>query len=337
MKKIFIRSPYFIEINESGQTGSKVELYIWNKEDIEPTTPTYTLSKVIPSANITKNSYNISNYCKEYIEQIKPLHSVSVQEEDVFNWCFCKVKRYKLVGSTYTLLNTETFVCLNGYTNYSDGYNKYNSDDVVLLYNQDIKMYLRDYNTNYVNCFFEAGDYDIDNGTTVTPFTVTDASMYKIPINSNLTQINQDGVGTVKEIISETLCEPKYTPIICTYINRYGGWQYLTFFKANMQSIETNSKQFQLLPNDINYNIYKGQTFSFNQQGKQKISCNTGWVDENYFELMQDLLFSEVVLLNNKPVIVKSQSADYKTHLKDKNINYTIDFEYNYGLINDVI
>jgi hypothetical protein len=46
---------------------------------------------------------------------------------------------------------------------------------------------------------------------------------------------------------------------------------------------------------------------------------------------------SEVVLLDNKPVIVKSTSSDYKTHLKDKNINYEIEFEYNYGLINDVI
>jgi hypothetical protein len=69
----------------------------------------------------------------------------------------------------------------------------------------------------------------------------------------------------------------------------------------------------------------------------QKIKCNTGWVYENYSELIQDLLLSEVVLLDNKPVVVKSQNFDIKTSLKDKNINYEIDFEYSFGLINDVI
>jgi hypothetical protein len=91
------------------------------------------------------------------------------------------------------------------------------------------------------------------------------------------------------------------------------------------------------LHSSIDYNVLQGQKQSFNFQGKQKIKCNTGWVDENYSELIQDLLLSEIVLLDDKPAIVKSQSADIKTHLKDKNINYEIDFEYNYGLINDVI
>ena len=42
-------------------------------------------------------------------------------------------------------------------------------------------------------------------------------------------------------------------------------------------------------------------------------------------------------MLDDKPAIVKSQSFDIKTSLKDKNINYEIEFEYNYGLINDVV
>jgi len=75
--------------------------------------------------------------------------------------------------------------------------------------------------------------------------------------------------------------------------------------------------------------VLQGQKQRFNFQGKQKIKCNTGWVDENYSELIQDLLLSQVVLLDNKPAIVKSQSFDIKTNLKDKNINYEIEFEYN--------
>jgi hypothetical protein len=50
---------------------------------------------------------------------------------------------------------------------------------------------------------------------------------------------------------------------------------------------------------------YKVKESVFNHQGKQSIKCNTGWVDENYFELIQDLLLSETVLLGGKPVSSK--------------------------------
>jgi hypothetical protein len=87
----------------------------------------------------------------------------------------------------------------------------------------------------------------------------------------------------------------------------------------------------------INYNTAIGQFKTFNTNGKQTVKLNTGWVDENYSELITDLLLSETVLLDGKPVTVKTQSSDFKTNLKDKNINYEIEFEYAFNLINDVI
>jgi hypothetical protein len=337
MKKIFVRSPYFITIDEAGQTGSKIEVFIWNKGTTEPTTPTYTLTKNIPSVEQTETNYNIANYAKEYIKPIAPVNVSVPTEENVNTWCYCKVKRYKIVGATATLLDTETFVCLNGYTDYSGGYNNDDNSDYVLLSN-NITHNVKDFSSNYINVFLEAGIYDADYDLgPALNFTLTERAMYKVPIKSKVFTINDSVVSQIFQIKSEQLCEPKYTPIICTFINRFGGWQYLTFFKANLQSIETTNKEFQLLPSNVNYNALQGQKRTFNQQGKRKVKCNTGWVNENYFDLIQDLLLSEVVLLDGKPAIVKSQSAEYKTHLKDKNINYEIDFEFNYGLINDVI
>lgn len=328
MKKIFIRSPYFIQVNEANQLGSKVELYLYNKSNGVPILPTYTLSKKIASASQTENTYNIANYAKEFIKPIAPVTiSVPTQENDNC-WAYCVVKRYtELTLNTYTLLSTETFVCLNGYTNYTDGYNNSETADIVPLFNADIKKYVKNFTSNYINVFFEIGYYD----TSYEYIDVTEPSLYRLPITEETTVIESIIVK------AEQLCEPKYTPLTCTFINRFGGWEFLTFFKANTQSIETNNKDFNLLPSSVNYNVLQGQKRTFNQQGKQKIKCNTGWVDENYFDLIQDLLLSEVVLLDNKPAIVKSTSSDYKTHLKDKNINYEIEFEFNYGLINDVI
>jgi hypothetical protein len=132
MKTIFVRSPYFIEVDEAAQVGSKVELFIWNKGTTEPTLPTYTISKKIPSTTQRKNVYNISSYAKQFIDIVNPTFVSAPTEEEDTNWCYVKIKRYKEVSvGSYTLLDTTTYVALNGYTNYIGGYNQ--SSDVDFL------------------------------------------------------------------------------------------------------------------------------------------------------------------------------------------------------------
>lgn len=343
MKKIFIRSPYFIEVDEMGQTSAKIEVFLWNKGTTEPTTPNYTFTKNVPSLTQTKLSWNISNLAKSFIKPIAPVNVLVPTEESVNTWCYMKVKRY----SDNVLLDTETFVCLNGYTQYLSGYNQINEDTVIGLSGNQ-KIYYNTISGYYLNVWIEPDPVEFDtiaewyNGSTLIDTSTIvvaeeDASMYKVPIRTNTTELRIIQEDVRKNVFFEKLCEPKYTPIICTYINRFGGWQYLTFFKASMESIETDYKEFNMLPSSVNYNALQGQKRRFNHQSKQSIKCNTGWVDENYFELIQDLLLSETVLLGGKPAVVKSKSSEKKTHLKDKNINYEIEFEYNFGLINDVI
>ena len=341
MKKIFIRSPYFIQIDEAGQVGSKVELFFYNKGTSVPATATYTLSKKIASATQTNNIYNISNYAKEFI---KPISTTSVSiptEEDVSCWCYVDVKRYEETSAgSYTLLDTETFVCLNGYTQYSGGYNQDSTNEVISLFNEDIKLYRSgDINVSvWIDSSVSALTYTWEKGILSYDIDInTDGGVWNLPVLQDGTFSLNRASTVYFEATFEQLCEPKYTPVVCTFINRYGGWQYLTFFKAKMESIDTTSKDFNLLPSSVDYNVLQGQRKQFNQQGKKKVKCNTGWVNENYSELIQDLLLSEVILLDDKPVVVKTQSFDIKTSLKDKNINYEIEFEYNYGLINDVI
>lgn len=323
MKKIFIRSPYFIEVDEVGQTSAKIEVFLWNKGTTEPTTPNYTFTKQIPSPTQTKLYWNVSNLAQSFIKPIEPVNVSVPTEENVNTWCYMRVISY----SDDVEILDEVYVCLNGYTNYLDGYNQSTTDTIVPLFNTSIKNYVKDFETNYVSFFLEEENYD----TSYDYIEVTEPAIWKFPILQATENVE------TSFFYSEELCEPKYTPVVCTFINRYGGWQYLTFFKANSQGIDVKSKDYNLLPSSIDFNPLQGIKQRFNFQGTQKIKCNTGWVDENYSELIQDLMLSEVVLLDNKPAIVKSQSFDIKTHLKDKNINYEIEFEYNYGLINDVI
>ena len=334
MKKIFVRSPYFLEFDELALSTIRLEIKLWHKGEAIPSTPQYIITEKIPSASQNKISINVSNYAKDFIQPIAPVTVTVPTEENVNTWCYMRVDSYL----NNVFLDTQTFICLNGYANYMGGYNQSNEDDIMPLVNTNIKMFMHN-SIPYINVFFQndlTGVLWNDENDNYFDFNTTDFSLFKLPIISN-SNWRLDYYPYLFNFKVEQLCEPKYTPITCTFINRYGGWQFLTFFKANTQSIEVKSKDFKMMPNAVDYNPLQGQTKRFNFQGTQKIKCNTGWVDENYSELIQDLLLSEVVLLDNKPAIVKSQSFDIKTHLKDKNINYEIEFEYNYALINDVI
>lgn len=133
------------------------------------------------------------------------------------------------------------------------------------------------------------------------------------------------------------VCEPKYSPVICSYINRFGGWQFLTFFKAQTNNINVQGSNYNLLQDSIDYNVSKGQSKSFNINGKQSVKLSSGFVPENYSDLIQDLLLSETVLLDGLPVEVKTQSTTLKKSLQDRNINYEIEFDYAFNIINNVI
>jgi hypothetical protein len=333
MKKIFIRSPYYITVNETGQVGAKVELRFKKAGGSYPTNPNYSLIRKIPSSTQIRLDFDVSKYAKDFIQPIAP-GSVATAPESTDIWCFMEVKRYnETAPGTYNLLNTEEFVCLYGYNGYMGGVNQHTTASVVPLFNPSILLQ-RSANV-YVNCYFDAGSYDIDNDDTVIGFTLANPQIYKVALDSNLISINKDGVGTLFTLMPTLICEPKYTPKLVTFINRFGGWQPLTFFKASKEQFTTKAEKYKTFPPTINYNPLIGQSKKFNNNGTKSITLNTGWVPENYSQLIEDLLLSETVLIDNVPVLVKTESQQIKTRLIDKMINYEIEFEYNFNMINN--
>ena len=135
----------------------------------------------------------------------------------------------------------------------------------------------------------------------------------------------------------ESIEECKFTPAVCTFINRYAGWQPLTFYKQQTINISTTSNQYKMFQASSNYDVRIGQYQTMNTTGKKTIKLNTGWVTEDYSELISDLLLSETISLDRVPVNVKTKSVELKTHIKDRLINYEIEFEYAFDIINNMI
>ena len=200
MKIRYVRSPYIIDINEPNQIASKLELFIWNKGQALPATPTYNFSKNIVSTTQTAHSYNVANYIREYITNIVPNHQGSTPtHEDNDMWCYFMVKRYILVGSTYTLLTSDsqldmvTQIAVNGFTDYIGGRNQESNASPKFLFNTSIKL---NYSSSlsqtpyYVNMLTDQVNqlhtitYKDKNGTilSTSTFTPTEVSNYKINV-----------------------------------------------------------------------------------------------------------------------------------------------------------
>jgi hypothetical protein len=350
---IYSRSPYFITVNESEQVGSKIELRLWNGTGASPTPATYTFSKPIASTTQIENVYNISPFVKEYIDNVAPNYA-SGETDSTTMWVNVQVKRFKETAvGVYSLLDTTTYLGTNGYTSFADGYNYTNASDTFMLLSDNTKEIKYDITKSipYVNVLINPESGDVVTATykdlrgrneVVVGYTET-KGMLKIPLSTTSVKYNKGNTLTIA--YNETtfqyrvmpICEPKYEPVICSYINRFGGWQFLTFFKAQTNNINVKGSNYNLLQDSINYNTSKGQSKSFNINGKQSVKLNSGFVPENYSDLIQDLLLSETVLLDGKPVEVKTQSTTLKTSLQDRNINYEIEFDYAFNLINNVI
>jgi len=373
MKVVKVRSPFIIQVNEAGQIGSKIELSIWNGSSY-PTSGVgfYSLSKSIASASQINTSYNVSNYVKEFINNIKATYVWSYTDPEPSNeWTIFQVTRYKLDGTTYTLLDTTEYVGVNGFTNYIDGNQVAIDTKILLLANININNYYYKQDT-YPNIYTQYFNLLIDKPTAFTTvitvkyeridgtiFSYTNSisvgltGLFNIANPITLVKQFNEFVNGCKITITYTpvpgsptiltsfftypIEECKYTPVLCDFVNRYGGWQTLTFFKQQTNTVSVKGTDYKLTQSAISYNGSIGQFKTFNTNGKQTVKLNTGFVDENYSELITDLLLSETVLLDSKPVTVKTQGSDLKSHLKDKNINYEVEFEYAFNLINDVV
>lgn len=357
MSNIFARSPYVIEIDEASQLATKLELFIWNGTGSAPSSPQYTFSKSIPASNNTATNYNISPYIREYFNHITPLNPTSKQllssatALTTLNWCNVMVKRYKDIGAGYVLVDSTTYFAFDGFGYYTEGYNYDNGN---YLRTQKAYTYASGVYAGYVVAYLGVNwRLEWDDGTT-THFdsAVTTAGWYAIPLNYlggttgswtlGIFRQYEDSPIVTYSTIEKNEC--KYTPITCDFVNKYGMWQREFFFKASNDTLNISTSKYNVMPTDNtdwgdypNYSIVEGQSRTFNVNGKESIKVNTDWVDEDWKNNLKELMLSERILINSKPASLNTKSTELFKHINTKMINYTLEFEFDYNIINNVM
>ena len=157
--------------------------------------------------------------------------------------------------------------------------------------------------------------------------------------------VSSDSGTEVIKII--TLEECKYTPIKVTFVNKFGAIQDLIFFKKSTDSTVVKGEEFKSAvfnQSSITYKTYQHQRTQFMVQGNDSISMNTGFINEDYNQVIEELMLSEQVWATFitdtqelvRPIVPKTKSLTFKTTLNDNLVDYAIDFDIANDKINNI-
>lgn len=375
--KINVRSPYYFKTTLTNMSSAVCEIYIW--EGLSSGTPIlrYTLNKNVISGN-DYITFEVSEYIKDFLDTS---FDGTYSTRNV--WVKVIIKRYILTALDSTtvydpvpafygygyfedgvnpqlneglLMSNRTIYRLDD-NNVRVPVDTSVTNSVTYLYNGEVKRsqsILVSTNSStqirYVSVSGNANEDNYKQRVLSTGGVLEDTACLKafletldIGLVDELWVATDSGVDIVKIV---SVCEPKYTPYKVTFLNKFGALQDMYFFKKSIESITTTQDMYKRSTMDLvnlTYSTSQHQMTTFNKNGKERITMNTGYISEDYNEVIRQLLLSEQVWMTKLtdeelvlPLNVVSNSLTYKTSVNDKLVDYTLDFEYAYDKINNI-
>jgi hypothetical protein len=347
MPNIFTRSPHIVEINVAGQVETKIELYLWNSGSM-PSAPQYVLSKLIAATNAPTTYYDLSPYISEFIDhnnlQTQPTSTAATPTNQYVNFLY---RKYRRIANTFAQVGSDVSgLGFDGFGYYAQGSNPVLSD---------VFADANDYYYNPINNVGWFTAYTGGNVAKVKYVNLSTAAAQTITLSTNtvrdVTRVYSgwEAQGNRVDFLDASnislwtsyvypKTECKYTPVQIDFVNKYGAWQREWFFKASYDTLNVENTEYNLMQSTFpNYLLTEGQREVFNANGKQTIRVNTDWVNENFKETIKQLMLSEKILVNETAAKLNTKSMDLKKSINNKLINYEMEFEFAYDVINSVI
>ena len=138
----------------------------------------------------------------------------------------------------------------------------------------------------------------------------------------------------------EVVCKQKYPNVRIFWKNRFGQFDWYSFYMVNRQSFQTEKRTYQPQLGTwesatLTYNRYDSSTLNYVADSKQMISVNTWFVPESYNDILKQLLVSDEIYWmydedNSlvRPLTIATQNIVFKTGVVDKLIQYQFDFNF---------
>ena len=355
-------------------SNSELKLWVYTGQinSYDPTNPNYTITKT-PLPGETSVVFEISELAKDFI----PIYFDGDYSTAVLTaWATWIITSTYSDGTTAS--RSDTILATHGYGYFEDEINpqlsttplqqsntciywKHDEKVRVPLYRDrelySVEFFINDQSVTKLNygsviipLTADNTNYKADN----TLFTSDRTSTIELDSSGFQTSGVSSQVGVNKIILTTSdnqninldinlIEECKNTPYKITFINKFGALQDIWMFGRRKERANVTRESYKV--NTIEspstgsyYPTYKATDTIHNVQSKKALTLNTGFVCEDYNEVVQQLLLSEHVWIHedNKvyPVVPKDNVVEYQTNLYEKLLNYTINFDYAYSKIN---
>jgi len=342
LSSYYLYIPWTSPLTSVVSTAYALRVYVWDGlKASPPATASYTMTKPNLATSSGTDKLDISQLINDYIDF----------EPNGNN------QRWVKTTVTYTTSNELdldvaqlplTNLMLQGYGYGLDGENAQPPTNKVLMSGTEFKVF----RNGYFNFPFIISE-SITVNVTVKSYPVLNINdtftFLPTQNNSNLVRnvlvdlslaLGDEVVEIVYNDVVTTLLvtdECRYSPLDIAFQNKEGALQFITFFKAKTESLSVTSEEFQTDRGQAIDGFH--QIVTYNVQGNSKFKMNSGFVDESMNETMKQLFLSERVWqfdgTNYTPLKIGSKSLEYKTRMKDRLINYEVEFEYAFNEINN--
>lgn len=141
----------------------------------------------------------------------------------------------------------------------------------------------------------------------------------------------------------EVVCESHFTPGTIYFVNKFGMWDWISFFKKSAKTQERTAEEYMRARSTYSSDQLQSELSTpeyqeYNVSGMENIRVTTGYQDGDLTTLVKELMLSEHVLLQvgterPRPVKLTSASQPLKTVTNDNIVSYDLEFKYAYNTV----
>ena len=378
MAKINVRSPYFVNIATTNLTSAKIEIEIYTgvANASWQSTPQYTLTSTAINAKI---NFEIAELIKDYIPAEFDGTYPDTNLADDYTTMYVDYRITEYISTVaQTPVDTLGVRAFYGYGFFEDGANPqllqgYLQSNTTILKSDDDALRIPVDNENTTSVAFFYQNEQIHTWSPTAGLKIQDQIAYVSTASADVDNYRErviasggtfednpclqdflrnetiypvdkviiDSIEGVTVLNIENVEECKYTPYKLTFINKFGAYQDIWFFKNSKLNMATNEERYKsnILTNGT-YQTYNPQIKVLTKNGKRSLTLNSGFYPESNNKVFEQLFLSEKVWIEYKAktlgVNIESKTFNYKNSLTDGLINYTIDVSFAFDTINNI-
>ena len=328
----------------------------------------FTLRKK-PIGNENSVSFDISQIVNDHIQQ-KFNGSYLAHATKASVWVVVSTSARQSNGSIIGTATTNTYLAQEGFNKFKEGLNYTVEPNAMISstymqYDKNKTATIPVNNERVTQVQWRLGSSVVQT-TTCTDSGNQNQKIKYISKGAGLGDVDNILIthsGGTDTITLESVEECKYPVHKITFLNRWGALQDLYFFKKSVETLESRNETFNasifkarvvtLQENEEGegdctetvsfntYNINEHQKKTFNANATESILLNSGFVNELMNPYFEELMVSEYIWMTDAddviyPVNIKDSSFTYRTSVNDRLINYTMNFERAFHLVNDI-